>query len=87
MEGIKACQIAGQSIGKYGKEGDGKSRDAMCRKLACCLCVSILAIPNRRQKTLPLPIRASDQVAPPQHTGINFSTHTNNSKWKPPLSH
>jgi hypothetical protein len=45
-------------LGKHGNEGKGKPRDALRRKLACCLCVSVLAISNRGQKTVPLPIKA-----------------------------
>jgi hypothetical protein len=38
VERIKAFQMAGRSIGKAWQLGKGKPRDALCRKLACCLC-------------------------------------------------
>ena len=45
-------------LGKHGNEGKGEPRDTLCRKLACCLsAICVLAISNRCQKAVPLPIR------------------------------
>ena len=38
VEEIKVCQMAGRSIGKAWQRREGKPRDALCRKLAYCLC-------------------------------------------------
>ena len=48
----------------------GKPRDTLCRKLACCLSAMYVrpSVCNRCQKTIPLPIRANDQLAPPHYT-------------------
>jgi hypothetical protein len=47
VEGIKVCQTAGRSIGKAWQRVKGKPRDALCRKLACCLCVCWADIANQ----------------------------------------
>jgi hypothetical protein len=51
--------MAGHSIGKAWQRGKGKPRDVLCRKFACsqCVCVCILVISTRRQRTVPLPIK------------------------------
>jgi hypothetical protein len=48
VEGIKVCQMAGQSIGKAWQREKGESLgDALCRELACYLCaICVLAISN-----------------------------------------
>lgn len=53
VEGIKACQIAGQSIGKYGKEGNG-SLETRCveSSLAVYVCLSLLYLIDAKRHFL-----------------------------------
>src|SRR3954463_7440256 len=59
VERKKACQMAGRSIGKGWQRGKGKSIETCCSEslFVLSVCVSILAISNRCQKTVLLPMR------------------------------
>jgi hypothetical protein len=61
--------MAGRSIGKAWQREKGTG-DALCRKLACCLCLCVLAISNRCQKNkFLLPMRGlMTNRSPPQVT-------------------
>jgi hypothetical protein len=63
---IKGCQTAGRSLREHGKRERAELKDTFSRKLACCLPMCVLAMSSGCQKTVPLPVKANDQLTPPQ---------------------